>query len=167
MEIRKNKFYVGQKVTVPMWTDWYNEDCIGWGLGFRDLDSKDIEAIQTHSYHIIDMEYDNGREEYIYWVCIDDTTYYAIRERWLVPVCEVKDKDKDKDKLLNETSKTDTDTCTFHFDALSLPFKLNLNILDDTPKCKHKVVFKSRKKDYITYCSKCGKILEIARKTGK
>lgn len=161
MEIKKNKFYVGQKVTVPMWTDWYNDECIGWGVAFRDLDSKDIEAIQTHSYHIIDMEYDDGREEYLYWICIDKA-YYVIRERWLVPVCEVEDEDKP-----NETSKTDTDTCTFHFDTLSLPFKLNLNILDDTPKCKHKVAFKSRSKDYITYCTKCGKILSVVKKTDK
>ncbi len=34
-------------------------------------------------------------------------------------------------------------------------------------KCKHNVRIKSFKKDYLSYCSKCGKILSVKHKKGE
>lgn len=36
-----------------------------------------------------------------------------------------------------------------------------------TNKCKHSVRIKSFKKDYLSYCSKCGKILSVKHKKGE
>ena len=35
------------------------------------------------------------------------------------------------------------------------------------PKCKHSIRIKSFKKDYLSYCSKCGKILSLKHKKGE
>ncbi len=34
-------------------------------------------------------------------------------------------------------------------------------------KCKHCIKIKSFKKDYLSYCSKCGKILSVKHKKGE
>lgn len=34
-------------------------------------------------------------------------------------------------------------------------------------KCKHSIRIKSFKKDYLSYCSKCGKILSVKHKKGE
>ena len=31
-------------------------------------------------------------------------------------------------------------------------------------KCKHSIVFKALKEDYVTYCKRCGKILSVHHK---
>lgn len=36
-----------------------------------------------------------------------------------------------------------------------------------TNKCKHNIRIKSFKKDYLSYCSKCGKIFSVKRKKGE
>lgn len=36
-----------------------------------------------------------------------------------------------------------------------------------TCKCKHCIKIKSFKQDYLSYCSKCGKIFSVKRKKGE
>lgn len=36
-----------------------------------------------------------------------------------------------------------------------------------TSKCKHNIKIKSFKRDYLSYCSKCGKIFSVKHKKGE
>lgn len=39
--------------------------------------------------------------------------------------------------------------------------------VDVETHCKHKVIFRSCKKDFVTYCNKCGKILSVRNRREK